>query len=69
MNVLWGMIKVYRPLSSEINFPKLTSTTLGFPGKTPLSADPGSGDNKSHQLRSFGSCDERRSPDGMTDYL
>lgn len=34
------MVKIYWPVSSESNFPKLTRTTLGFPGRGSLSADP-----------------------------
>lgn len=64
-----GMIKVYRPLSSEINFPKLTSTMFGFPGRIPLSAAPGLGAMKAVQSESFGGCGEGLSSDGRTDHL
>lgn len=64
-----GMIKVYRPLSSEINFPKLTSTTFGFPGRMPLSAAPGLGAMRAVQSESFDGCGEGLSSGGGTDHL
>lgn len=58
MKVFMGRIKVYQPLSSEINLPKLTSTTFGFPGRIPLLAAPGSGAMKAVQSESFASVGE-----------
>lgn len=41
-----AFMEVTWPLCSDSNFPKLTSTTLGFPGKISWSADPGQGEEK-----------------------